>query len=152
MNILRLFLISCVLALGGCDLTPGKKKAQTEPSPTVKLVQDMELAKIILKPERQPSVITRDPFKPLLAKTELLNEAKTDDNTRRADEEDLKKIKFLGLIKLGENYSVFLQSETKKGVYKVNDEFEHFTIINIQPEFVELKRGNNSYKLKRGEK
>lgn len=155
--ILILILLFCFSAVG-CDklnelyFPKKKKRAQVAQRPAIKIIDDMELAQAIMKPERKKMEIVRDPFKPLITKETA---QPIGDNTKK-EEDELKKlidkIKFQGVVKIGEDISALIKTETKKGVFKVTDPIDVFTLNEIQPDYVILKKGDYSFQLKRGEK
>ncbi len=155
----RLFLLGLVLFLSGCDqlnsLFLPKKKAPpvVEAKPIVPMLEDTDLAKLILKPEPYKLKVTRDPFKPLIERKEALEKGTQEDAVLyQMSQEQVKKMKYLGLIKMADQYSALIKTEKRKGVYKLNDEVEGFYITGIAPDHVVLEKQNMTFNLKRGEK
>lgn len=151
-----LFILFLLLPLAGCDQLMNwyrrstSKFADVENSPQAaqtsveKLdVQDIDLAKILVKPERHELQINRDPFKPLL---------ETDTPNVQAKEDPLANMQFVGVVKVGDTFSALIKTEKGKNVYSVNDKLGELVIINITEEFVEFKKGEEVHQLKRGPK
>ena len=153
--------IMLVFFLSGCDellktVVPKKKRVKPpEPVSVVQYMDNIDLAKLILKPAPYQLKVTRDPFKPLIEKTDgeaLPAAPQMDSDIVRELEEKVKKIKYLGALKMGDEYSALVKTEKKKGVYKVNDSLDEFTIIEIHPDHLVLQKNRFTFKLKRGDK
>ena len=118
-------------------------KQTTEKEPVIPKVETSQLAKIILTPKTENSRISRDPFKPLL-KSGPVN---TNDNVFL---EGLNNVKFLGVVKVNDEYRVLIQSDTKKDIFKKNELVHGYTIEEIQTDYLILKKGETRKKIKRG--
>ncbi|MBZ0166686.1 MAG: hypothetical protein K8I00_07745 [Candidatus Omnitrophica bacterium] len=143
-----LLIIMAVLISGGCDLVdikPDRKKAVVKPA--LEKIDDTQLAKIILKPNKAAINVNRDPFLPLIQeeKKAPLRQVRTDLN------QDLKRFRFLGVFKENDEYVAFLKSGQDKGTYRKDDKVKDFTITKIGPEEVILTNGEQTVTLKRGE-
>lgn len=152
------FIIFVTFALTGCDQATvligqwtGKRQAVIDNSASVKAVpvDDVQLAKIILKPKRHKLTITRDPFEPLI-------KPKNFDATRNAVDQhqlndELKGMQYVGLVKVGDSFSALIRTDSKKGVYKVNDQVGQLTITAIEEGSITFIQGSKTYKLKRGD-
>ena len=143
-NILITILILSLMGVG-CNrvakIMPLKKEAPA--APAVKKVESLELAKLILKPKKVEIDVSKDPFKPLINKEkEPLNSMEV------YNPEDLQ---FLGVVRVGEEYSALLKNEIQKGVFRIDDKIKDYTIVNIEETSVVLSNGNKTITLKRGE-
>jgi hypothetical protein len=140
-----------MLSFSGCDKLmemygirkPHPKQAQNSEMPTeLKKVDNASLAKILLKPDRKPINIVRDPFKPLLGESlGAVNPA-----TGKKDEVSVD-ISLLGIVKLENDYSALLKSKTQKGVFKVGDVIDAYTVQEITGDYVVLHGGEKDIKL-----
>ena len=61
-------------------------------------------------------------------------------------------MKCLGVFKIGDQYSALIRTEKEKSVFKVNDDIEGFTIMEIHEDQIILKKSDMSFTLKRGGK
>ncbi len=162
-KITLLLTIMMIISLAGCDkpnaiesmFKNGSQKQQTVAenvpavSPTA-IVQDVQLAKIILKPERHKLSVTRDPFEPLIKPKNFDATANSVEQLQEMDA--LKGMEFLGLMKVGDIYSALIKTEKTKGVYKVNDQVNQLTITAIEEKSITFTKGSKTFKLKRGDK
>lgn len=146
-------------ALCGCDLNevtklmdfrPPQKAAAVDLSVnSEKLVKDVELAKIILKPKHRPLTVTQDPFAPLLAGSE--GDPFSVDNNQ-LDQEITKDVRFLGLVNMGDKPYALLSVDNVNAVYKINDQIKRMVLAEIHQEYIVLKRDSKMIKLNRGDK
>ena len=154
---LFVYIIFGIFTLTGCDkLTAminhkaANQQAIPETAAAVSAtpVEDVQLAKIILKPKRHKLTITRDPFEPLI-------KPKNFDATSRSIEQqqndDLKGMQYVGLVKVGDTISALIKTGTDKGVYKVNEQVNHLTITAIEESSITFIQGSKTFKLKRGD-
>lgn len=131
---------------GGCDLVEKKtKKTEVVKKPSLQKVDDLQLAKIILKPERTEISVNRDPFRPLIQEEEKPAAV----NTAMANQE-LKRYKFLGVAKVNDEYVAYLKNGAVKGTFRKDDKLKDYTITEIGPDQVVLSNGNQTITLKRG--
>ena len=151
--------IICLILLGtsvaGCDFYRGIGKsfpfpktlavevAETTADPTA---EEFELAKLILQREKKPISIKKDPFEPLIRPKEVPVPGQT---VEAVDELVVDSIEFVGVVGMGDKVGVLLRSPVKKGLFFVNDEFQGLTIIDITEKEVTVKKGQQTYKIKR---
>ena len=139
-----------IFYLSGCDWlmeiygikkrNPSSSK-QSQPAAeklAVPEIKDENLAKFLLKPDRKPVEISRDPFKPLITVKASVKK-----------EEVHVDIVLLGIVKLNNNYTVILRSKSKKGIFKVGDDIEGFKVAEITQNHVILNNGEKNLKLER---
>ena len=107
--------------------------------------QDIELAKMILKPAPANIDISRDPFQPLVEQDWSQTE-EAQANLRK----QLANIQLIGVIKIDNNYLALIDSDSKRKLYKVNDVFMNYTIEKIQMDHIILSDGDSKITLKRG--
>jgi hypothetical protein len=146
-------------ALCGCDLNEvtklmdfklPKKAAVVELSVNnEKVVNDVELAKIILKPKHRPLSVTQDPFAPLLVSSQDNSLSVEND---QLDQDITKDIRFLGLVNMGDKPYALLSVENVNAVYKINDQIKRMVLAEIHQEYIVLKRDSKMIKLNRGDK
>jgi len=144
-----IFIILLILSLsaGGCDqlesVSPSKRQKTNEPVSSIDQVESLEFAKLILKPKRHKLDVSKDPFKPLITnETPPLQEVK--------GVESLEGLKFVGVIRMNDEYLVLLKTNSEKGVFKLRDKIKNYIIEDIQPDRVKLSNGVRSVILKRG--
>ena len=154
--------VSLIIILAGCSQAKNlkdffekksagimDKKQEAEESVLVK-IEDLDLAKIILKPEMEKRVISRDPFKPIITKPGRII-VETPLNV--ADEEFVRNLTVLGVVKVGEEYSVLLRTAEKTSVFQKYDMIHQYTIQEIDKDHIVLRnRDNRVVVVKRGEK
>lgn len=135
-----------VLIFTGCDLVEKKtKKTETVKKPSLEKVDDLQLAKLILKPTRAEINVTRDPFRPLIQEEEKQTLVR---NT--IGNQDLKRYKFLGVAKVNDEYVAYLKNGAVKGTFRKDDKLKDYTITDIGPDQVVLSNGDQTITLKRG--
>lgn len=135
-----------VLTITGCDLVEKKtKKTEMVKKPSLEKVDDLQLAKIILKPTRADINVTRDPFRPLIQEEEKQTVTR---NT--IGNQDLKRYKFLGVAKVNDEYVAYLKNGATKGTFRKDDKLKDYTITEIGPDQVVLSNGDQTITLKRG--
>lgn len=154
MKLTPLFLILVLtIAAGGCDGFSAKKKhapaSTSGPADAAvsSYVEDVELAKIILRPKRHNLSVKRDPFEPLIKPKEMLDTMPID---QQREEDVLRGLEYLGLVRVGEKNSVLLKTEKGKGVYRINDKVGQLTIAEIHEDHIVFEKNDRNFKLKRG--
>ena len=129
-----------------------KEPAKEEEKPLVEFVENADLAKVILKPERKPLTISRDPFKPLITK-EMAAAGDLDNKIiPTGQEQALEDVVLIGVVKLGEESRAYFKTGDKTGVFKIQDKIRGFTIEEINIDSVVLKSGDRKIVKKRGKK
>lgn len=145
-RLIALCLVTVICA--GCDLadfTPKSKKVVVKP--TLEKIDDTQLAKLILKPEKAAIDVNRDPFQPLIQE-----EKKASVFAGIPPQgQDLQRFKFLGVFKENDEYVAFLKNGQDKGTYRKDDKLKDFTVTKIGPDEVILTNGEQTVTLKRGE-
>ncbi|HBR14532.1 MAG TPA: hypothetical protein DD723_03180 [Candidatus Omnitrophica bacterium] len=124
-----------------------QKETQTTQSAVIQMVDNPQLAQMILKPKQERIVVSRDPFKPVTARSVVT--AKVID---QGADDLVSGMEYLGVVRVGERYSALLKSNQIKGVFSVHDRISQLTVVDIQEDFVMLNNGTKSYKIKRGVK
>ena len=153
----KIFVIPMLIMLTGCDVvknlalgrSPFAKKPAPVPveKPLITYMDSADLAKIILKPERKPLTISRDPFKPLIDKPVEFNP--NDPNSPTTIEDNLEDVHWVGVVKLGDELRVYLKTQEKTGVFKVGDTIRSYTITHIDIHEVIFKSEKNEVVKKR---
>lgn len=160
---MNLGIILIVFFLGtsfaGCDfyrdigknfLFPKTPSPEVTETKTVSPAEECELAKLILKREKKPISIKKDPFEPLIRPKEGPGSGAAPGQTVEAsDELIVDSVEFVGVGGMGDKVGVLLRSPVKKGLFFVNDEFQGLTIIDITENEVTVKKGQKTYKIKR---
>lgn len=132
------------------DFKSPQKAAEVELSAnSEKLVKDVELAKIILKPKHRPLAVTQDPFAPLFVGSEGNSFSGTNE---QLDQDMTKDIRFLGLVNMGDKPYALLSVENVNSVYKINDQIKKMVLAEIHHEYIVLKRDSKMIKITRGDK
>ncbi|MBU0468264.1 MAG: hypothetical protein KKF78_00385 [Candidatus Omnitrophica bacterium] len=138
------------LFLAGCEQTKKVKPVIIEDTRKTarssESVNNLELAKLILKPKREELSITKDPFKPLNQKAYSISKMDSPMNTS-----DVKSFRFLGVSKDNGEYVAFLKNGSERGAFRLQDKLSGYTIKKIQNDTVILSNGSQIIKLKRGE-
>src|SRR4030095_8337078 len=138
-----------VLATSGCEqIEPQarallkKKKSVTvqEQAPLVSMMDDTRLAKLILKPKPYELKVTRDPFKPLIERSDKSGGQLPAGNADlyKVEQDKVSKMRYLGVFKIGDQYSALIRTEKKKSVFKINDDIEGFTVMEIHEDHIIL--------------
>lgn len=153
-NRVILTILIFVVCLSGCNL-PGRKakkrKAVKKVEHTVEM--DIKLAELVLRPQSSKIEINRDPFKPLIDDqlNQLVNVAGDPSTKEDSAAVVLSGLRYGGMVSIGGVKSALLSSPEKKGVFQVNDTFHELMIVDINETTVELKKGEKTFQLKRGE-
>lgn len=127
--------------------TEAKSASEIEKSTSVPASSDdLEFAKLILKKDRKPVNIKKDPFAPLRKASEKKPTAK---NSAPAEENAVEGIEFLGVGGMDKNVGALLSSPQKKGLVFVNETFQGLTVVSINENEVTLKKGDQVFTIKR---
>jgi len=132
---------------GLAEMTATAMSTMKPPEPLIKFVESPQLAEVILKPPREIMGVSRDPFGPLIA-DEITLPAKT--VSAKLENNDLRDLIFVGLVKFGEEYFAYLKTGVKTGVYKLQDKVGNYAIEQIDANQVVFKSGENVIVKKRG--
>ncbi len=125
-----------------------KSKKQPEVvKPKLKKVDDLNLAKLLLKPNKADIQVSRDPFEPLI-KEEPKNTKVMVRKKPRTNE--MRQYKFLGVAKVNNEYVAYLKNGAVKGTFRKDDKVKDYTITEIGPNQVTLSNGDQTVTLKRG--
>ncbi len=150
-----------VLSLGGCNqnLTlkyrnikkAVTKKGKAVESPVIAVgIQDVKLAEVILRGKPYKISIATDPFEPLLKEKMVADLGHLADGHTISEAQALKDLQYLGMIRIFDEVSVLMNTSKGKNTFKLNDQVDELTIVDITSEFITLKNETASYKLKRG--
>lgn len=135
----------------GCDGQQFGAAQKTERAATAKVmaipsVDDFELAKMLLKPRKYDLDVSRDPFKPLMVET--VNQSPVEPDL---DVVNIESMKYFGVVRLNNENAAFLKSNVSRGIYRVNDEINGFTVTQISDEEVVFSNGKRTITLRRVE-
>ncbi len=142
-SFLVITIITLFFLIQGCDRLPFKKKEPPAPKAEIKRIENTELAKVILKPQREKLNLDRDPFKPITSSASAVGYTPT-------GETELKNVKILGVTKINDEFRALLNVNDKKGVYKVDDMVDQYKITEIMKDQIMLSNGSQTITLKRG--
>lgn len=148
----RWLMIVMMLVWGGAgcdvyrDLMQPPSAPEPEPAP-VQRVADIGLAKLILRPQRERLEVPRDPFMPLIPPEPFKDEGGALIPMVEADFADWT---VSGIIKSGDGYLALIKNKTGRGLYRVQDQVQGFTITEITEDAVMLSQGKKTIILKRG--
>ncbi len=148
-----------LVSLTGCDVLKNmalgkplfQKKtaaAPVEEKPLIEYIQSPELAKIILKPEKKPLSVSRDPFKPLIAE-EINAQGQDNSVSPLAEPANLDDVALIGVVKFGSEVRAYLKMSNKTGIFKVGDTLRNYVINQIDSDRVIFKSGNSEIEKKR---
>jgi len=136
------------LLIGGCDQIssywPTRRSQKVVEKAEFDKYKDVDLAKIVLKRKKERPKIDRDPFAPLMGKTERQTVKPSDKGS------DLRGLEYLGVVKNQDAFFALLKFESKRMVKSVNDKVKGYTIIKIEPDKVVLTNGIKTKTVKRG--
>ncbi len=123
--------------------------------PLVEKVEDLELAKVILKANPKILAVKNDPFKPITTKNAfdptaniVMNPA---DLSNQVLADAMGNVNVVGIVRMDQDYRAFITTSDKKGVYKAQDKSGNYTIERIEPTQVVFKLGENEIVKKRGQ-
>ncbi len=152
MNRTMCFILILNVSLCGCGmgkdyLRKQREQQEPQPAPLVQMVESTDLAKVIIKPKQEKLVVEKDPFMP------LFNKGKGMQNVDGTFAQNFRKVRYLGLIRMDDQFSALLITDEKKGVYQVHDKIKGFIIRDIKPDEVVLttESGDKTFSLKRSE-
>ena len=153
--------IPSIIFLAGCDALKNmalgkppfeKKTAAPAPEKSFEYIQSPELAKVILKPQRKPLTISRDPFKPLITK-EMVNQNQEDMDKKLSSlttlQDTLDDVILIGVVKFENQFRAYLKTDSKTGIYKPRDKVRNYVIQEINYDRIVFKFGNNEIIKKR---
>lgn len=155
--ILPVLLVS--FACSGCDAyinffkmmkNKQRRKEQQvleQQTPALPPVENVDLAKMLLKPKRQRIYVNRDPFKPLFVGVKT--EAKDEKKEELSIEAILNQLDFMGVVKMGDRFTALIRNEKGKNVYIAGDKINELTIVEIKEDHIILKKGDKNYTLNR---
>lgn len=149
-----IFLIIALFLLTGCSnggTLSSKGRAETVTDAVV-VVDNLELAKSILKPKKSDLDVSRDPFKPLVVKTtEMKVDAVTVPEVPDIDVMSIESMKYLGRVRSDDENAAFLKSNKDKGLYRVDDRIKDFVVREILDDKVIFSNGKREITLRRVE-
>ncbi|OQX79899.1 MAG: hypothetical protein B6D56_06160 [Candidatus Omnitrophica bacterium 4484_70.1] len=131
-----IFVFLMMISMNGCKkikkIIPQRAKKTT----VVPKVESVELAEIIMRPKPY-SFEAKDPFKPLIGGIPQIAgiDVKLDLNLR-------------GVVDLGKERLALIESPSKVDVFREKDRIAGYTIENIYPDEVVLKKDKNVVVLK----
>ena len=143
----------CAFVVSGCQFLKdmalkGKKYPPVEAAESIpNMAEGLDLAKVILKPEVERRVISRDPFKPIITETKEEAAVVPANNI-----ESIGDLSLIGVVRTGDEYSALLQTSSQKGVFQKYDMIHRYIIEDIAMDRIVLKDGNKTIIVKRGEK
>jgi len=143
---LILFIILGLLGINGCGrIDKGfiHKFSSEKKQESLEGVENVELAKAILRPQPYRFTIDRDPFRPLVGNRRYQGEEKIEVDAKTD-------IKVIGVVTLGEVKVAFLESPFKVGTFRVGDKISNYEIQEITPQRIVLTEGGKQVILKVG--
>ena len=152
-QLIIVLVLYCAATASGCQFLKDmalkeKKHPPVEPVESVSnMVESLDLARIILKPEVEKRVIARDPFKPIITETKEEAAVEPANNI-----ESIGDLSLIGVVKIGDEYSALLKTSSQKGVFQKYDMIHRYIIADIAMDRIVLKDGNKTIIVKRGEK
>jgi hypothetical protein len=111
--------------------------------PVVKMVEDVELAKLILRPESGKLDVSRDPFKPL-------NYTQQSGPAARQTDDLIKQVELLGVTRVNNEFRALLKTASERRVCQINDVVAGYVIEDIMDDRIILNDGARTITLKRG--
>lgn len=147
-------LLLIVMTFTSCDwlmevygIRKRRKTTGTEASEElVPEIKRTDLAKVIIKPKTDLLKVERDPFKPLVVKKRKRIQGVTVD-----EDSILKDVDFLGVVRIGDNYSALLRTSDAKGAFTLGEKIGPYELTDITQEYIVFSKDNQTYKIKRGE-
>ena len=129
-----------------------QRQSQAEKTQVVKKINDIDLAKVILRAPSANLDVNKDPFRPLIqdTKTEQPIVQISDTNTMHTEAAINLDVQFLGMIRINKENQALLRYNQTKRLYKVNDQVDEFTIETIEKDAVSMNDGETTVTLKRG--
>ena len=124
-----------------------------EPAPILTEVNDLELAKLILRPEEEKKDFNIDPFKPLAGgEIGSVKRAAQSESSRSGVVyiEGIGEVRFVGVIKSNDEYFALLKTNKGKGTYKVGDNLENYRVTEIENNKIILTDGSQTIIIERG--
>jgi hypothetical protein len=149
-----IFLMIALFFLTGCGngSTLSSKGREENVKDAIAVVDNLELAKSILKPKKSDLDVSRDPFKPLVVKT---TEKKVDavivPEVPDIDVMSIESMKYLGRVRSDDENAAFLKSNKDKGLYRVDDRIKDFVVREILDDKVIFSNGKREITLRRVE-
>ena len=162
-NLTNCFLISALVVLTGCDVmnnlaagrAPFAKKSAPVPAavqqPLLPVMDSPDLAKMILKTERKPLKVSRDPFKPIVTRTGE-EQSTGGDSSLYTEEDNLDDVILIGVINFDGTLRAYLKTKSKTGVFKIGDKIRGYSIESIRTDKVVFKSEKNEVVKKREDK
>ena len=171
-NLLFAISVILILCVGGCEV--GKKQGKiireiVDSTVEAQTITDDELPEEkrveglideLCNPKRQEFVLQKDPFKPFIIekkkprkKVRKLGYVKKEEEPVELEDIDLNgEINYIGWVKLGDEYSALLRSQSGKGIFKKNEKIGEYTIEKIELNRIIFRYGKRKAILEREEK
>jgi len=147
-----LIIMMFAVAVGGCDqidsLVLKTTKSKRDVKKVEKKIESADLAKIILKPKKRKMTVQKDPFKPILYQSHHSTAKKK--SRKFHDASSIKDFKFVGVVKVNNEYLALLKKGNERGIFRKNDKVKNFTVTRIKDDRVILSNGIQTITLKRG--
>ncbi len=124
------------------------KKEDPDSNLTVTIVDDPQLAKLILKPQQRAVPVSRDPFKPLYEWSSKRADAKTIEPVKQ----QFNNLSYIGMIKMGEQAVALFKAGEKRLMLKTNGQYKGYILTEISGAQVIFSDGATQITLKRGTK
>lgn len=143
----KLILIVTIMLISLTTLACQKTRPVKKPEkPLIRMVADVELAKLILRPESVKLDANRDPFKPLGYDQSLATVP------IELESDPFRQFKLLGVTKVDNQFRALVTSPTGRDIYQVNDKIGDYVITEITNEQMTLTNDENkTATLKRGD-
>ena len=139
-------LILTFLTLGFSTL----KCLAQEPRPLVALIENLDMAKNILKPLNHQLMVTRDPFKPIIVAPKPLSQLNLKKKKIKKPEDLLKDVELQGVVRLESECRASIMVGPLSRIVNVGDKIRKYTITKIDLGFMVLSNGKRVITIKRG--
>lgn len=133
--ILQLVFLTIFLNSGCKQIKKALLITPQEEKPTVKPVENLELAQAIVWPKPYQFSLPRDPFRPLLGKLTLPFEENLEINAES-------QIKVVGILVKKEKALTLLEVLGVTGIFREGDKIGEYTLKKIEPKKVILEKEN----------
>ncbi len=138
------YLVVLLVAMSSsCSKPKAKALPREEKKAMVEIVDNPQLAKVILRSEKKPLQIIKDPFKPILSKTPTFMPGQ--ENTQAPSESgqtEAQDVILIGVVKMEDEFRAYVKTGSKLDVYKVQDKIGPYTVLSINIDQMVLQIGD----------
>lgn len=147
----------CVFSMGFKDPIktssagrPSRTKSDATPSSQSGFTMPQPLSELIVSPSQIHIPVENDPFRPVV---KVQPPAQIAEKALEGPSlEFFKGMKYAGMVKWGDKFSVLIKTGDAKGVYQISDRIQQWTIINITESIITFQNGKKIYQLQRGDR